>query len=68
MLVATHARHGSRTRITAVRMSVTAAMSGVATMGNPNPSAPCTSPASMSTRNTHTTMVGDSDSNPGMKT
>ena len=39
------AMHGSSTTITAVRISVTSAISGVATIGNPRPSAPCMKPA-----------------------
>lgn len=67
MPVMTVARHGSSTRITALRISVTSAISGVATRGNPRPSAPCTSPARAITNTTHSTTPADKDSNPGMR-
>ena len=66
MLAVTVARHGSNTRMTALRMSVVSAMSGVATIGKPSPSAPCTNPASAITTATHSSTPSDRDSNPGM--
>ena len=59
------AMHGSSTRITAVRMSVTAAIIGVATIGKPKPSAPCTSPAKASTSATQINIASVRFSKPG---
>jgi hypothetical protein len=54
---------GSNTMMIAVRMSVTIAISGVATNGKPKPSAPWSSPASRVTHASHSSTAAESDSN-----
>ena len=67
-LATTVAMHGRSTMMTAVRMSATTAISGVASVGKPSPSAPCTTPARSTTATIHVTRGGVRDSKPGIDT
>ena len=58
MLTSTVTMHGSSTITTAVRISDTSAMSGVAIVGKPSPRAPWTKPENSMTIATHTIRAG----------